>query len=476
MADMITERRDGSPGVSPRDDAERIITYLQSRLTRLWRVPVTVREPRRLSGGASRDTWSLIADPAGGVPAPLILRCDPPDRPRPELMAREAATLTAAASAGVPVPRVVDQADGREEASLGRAYLLMEQVEGQTIPRRLLRDEQFASVRPALARQLGNTLARIHSIPADAVPGLPAEDPLRQLTTMYLAFDEPRPAIELGLRWLAENEVPARPASLVHGDFRNGNLMIAPDGLRAVLDWELAHLGNPVEDLGWLCVKAWRFGSSEPAGGFGPRQELLQGYAEIAGFAPSDDEQHWWEVYGTVRWAVYCRAQAQRYLSGADRSVELAVLGRRVCEQEHDILLALEPAEPRILPDVLAMADRDRPAPPHDRPDADALLEAVQCFLAAESSEGGSRLRFLGRVAANAIAIARREALLAPAQAEAHRARLAALGCSDDRELAQAIRDGALDERRGEVIRALRRDVADKLAVANPGYLAQPTG
>jgi aminoglycoside phosphotransferase (APT) family kinase protein len=454
---------------------ERTAAYLESRLTDLWRVPVAVRELRRLSGGASRHSWSLEAAPAGEVARPLILRCDSPDRPRPQLMAREAAALAAAATAGVPVPRVVDQGDGLgEAAALGRAYLLMERVEGQAIPRRLLRDERLASVRPTLARRLGRTLARIHSIPPDAVPGLPAEDPIEHLTAIYRAFDEPHPAIELGLRWLAENPPPARPRCVVHGDFRNGNLIIAHDGLRAVLDWELIHLGNPVEDLGWLCVKAWRFGSREPVGGFGPRRELLEGYAEIAGFCPGDDEQHWWEVYGTIRWAVYCRAQAERYLSGADRSVEYAVLGRRVCEQEHDILLALKPAEPQAAPDVLGEARWDQPVAPHDQPAGDALLEAVQGFLATEASEGGGRLRFLAKVAANAVAIARREAVLAPRQAEAHRARLAALGCSDDRELAQAIRDGSLDQRRSEVIYALRHDIADKLAVTNPGYLSQP--
>ncbi|MGY0488896.1 phosphotransferase family protein [Streptomyces sp. WG-D5] len=444
---------------------------LRSRLAELWGGPVTVEGWRRLSGGASRDTWTLDAAPADGAPRPLVLRCDPQVRPSPEVMAREAAALAAAADAGVPVPRLVDHGTG-----LGRAYLLMERVEGETIPRRLLRDERFAAARPKLARDLGRILARIHTVPAASVPDLPSADPLRQLTDLYRQFDDPRPAVELGLRWLADHRPPpTRTPRLVHGDFRNGNLMVDETGVRAVLDWELTHAGDPVEDLGWLCVKAWRFGSAEPVGGFGPREELLAGYAEIAGARPGDDELHWWEVYGTLRWAVLCRMQAERFLSGAEPSVEYAVLGRKVCEQEHDVLLVLGVTTPYTVPDVLSGRTDTTATAPHDRPGADALLRSVQSFLTEEAA-GDPRLRFLSKVAANAVAVARREALLGPAHAEAHAGRLAALGRTDDRDLAEAIRDGAVDPADPAVLDAVRGAVADKLAVANPAYAAQAAG
>ncbi|MFZ3573155.1 phosphotransferase family protein [Streptomyces sp. BH097] len=442
---------------------------LRDRLAGLWGGPVTVEGWRRLSGGASRDTFSLDATAPDGTSHPLILRCDPPVRPDPEVMAREAAALAAAADAGVPVPRLVDHG-----TVLGRAHLLMERVGGETIPRRLLRDERFAAVRPKLARDLGRILARIHAIPAASVPGLPEPDPLDHLTALYRQFDEPRPALELGLRRLAEHRPPTtHPARVVHGDFRNGNLMVDGTGVRAVLDWELAHLGDPVEDLGWLCVKAWRFGAAEPVGGFGPREELLAGYAEIAGTRPGEDELHWWEVYGTLRWAVLCRMQAERFLSGAEQSVEYAVLGRKVCEQEYDVLLALGVADPRTVPDVLAGRDDTAAASPHDRPGADALLRSVQSFLTEEAA-GDQRLRFLSKVAANAVAVARREALLAPSQAEAHARRLAALGLADDRALAEAVRDGTAEPGDPAVLEAVRGGVTDRLAVANPAYAAQP--
>ncbi len=199
----------------------------------------------------------------------------------------------------------------------------MEHLDGETIPRRLLRDEAYAAVRPGLARRLGEVLARIHQVNPDSVPGLPRFDALGQLTGLYQAFAEPRPALEIGLRWLAGHRPAPAPDALVHGDFRTGNLMVGEDGLHGVLDWELAHRGDPRQDLGWLCTKAWRFGSASPVGGFGARADLMAGYAAGGGTPPDEETQRWWELYGTVRWALLCRRQAERYLAGG-RAVDRA--------------------------------------------------------------------------------------------------------------------------------------------------------
>ncbi|GAA4055355.1 hypothetical protein GCM10022214_03170 [Actinomadura miaoliensis] len=423
---------------------------------------------RRLSGGASRETWAFEADGRA-----LILRRDPPSAPDPSAlnagdMAREAALLAAAAEAGVPVPRLA----GHGDALLGTPYLIMERLDGETIPRRLLRDDRFAEVRPRLARELGGILARIHTIPPDRIPGLPSGDPLAELAAHYRAFEEPRPAVELALRWLDEHRPPSSGRrSLVHGDFRNGNLMIDESGVRGVLDWELAHAGDPAEDLGWLCVKAWRFGSPLPAGGFGTREDLLDGYAAAGGVPPTPRELHWWEVYGTLRWTILCRHQAERFLSGSDPSIEYAVLGRKVCEQEHDLLLALGLTEPEEVADPLdASGTAPERSAPHDRPSAHALIDAVTGFLLS-AEQPDDRLRFHARVAAGALRIARRELLLADGHRVAHRDRLRALGCADDAALAAAVRDGTLDGRMDEVVAAVRASVRDKLTVANPAYL-----
>ncbi|GAB2865862.1 hypothetical protein GCM10027176_79510 [Actinoallomurus bryophytorum] len=450
------------------NDVPALTGHLTARLTEVYGEPVEVTGLNRLSGGASRETWAFDADGR-----PLILRRDPPVAPAHTDMAREAAVLTVAARGGVPVPHLVDHGDGA--GTIGAPYLIMERLTGETIPRRLLRDERFAGVRPGLARSLGAILARIHALPPDEVPGLPAGDPLEDLVAMYEDFGEPRPAIEIALRWLARDRPAAGGDAIVHGDFRNGNLMIAPDGVRGVLDWELVHRGDPIEDLGWLCVKAWRFGATGPVGGFGTRADLVEGYTAAGGDAPSAEALHWWEVYGTLRWAILCRYQAERYLSGADSSIELAALGRRVCEQEHDLLLILGLTAPRTadpLPDRPVQA-----AGPHDRPDASSLMDAVRAFLKEEVATGeDERLRFHGLVAASMLGIAQRELLLRDEHGAAHRRRLESLGCRDDAELARAIRDGGLDDRFDDVTAAVRDAVTDKLLVANPRHLATPGG
>jgi aminoglycoside phosphotransferase (APT) family kinase protein len=456
-------------------EAPGLATALASRLRSLWGTDVEVTSLRRAAGGASRESWDVRIRTAGGAERRLILLRDSGGRERQPArnIAAEAAAMTAARAAGVPVPEVHDHGAGDQHCALGRAYLLAEYLDGETIPRRLLRDEAYAAVRPGLARRLGEVLARIHRVDPGQIPGLPEVDALGQLTGLYRDFAEPRPALEIGLRWLGAHRPPSAAPALVHGDFRTGNLMIGADGLRGVLDWELAHRGDPRQDLGWLCTKAWRFGATSPAGGFGSREDLMAGYAAGGGTPPDEPAQRWWELYGTLRWALLCRGQAERYLSGAEPSIELAVLGRRVCEQEYDILLALGYAAPLAVPDPLDQRD-SQPVRPHDRPAGGELLRAVGEFLATEIGPVDPRLRFHARVAANALRIAEREALLGAEHARRHQARLAGLRCADDAALCAAIRDGSLDHRFDDVVAAVRAAVTDKLTVANPGHLALP--
>jgi len=289
-----------------------------------------LKNVRRLSAGASRAMLAVDAVRPDGSLDPLIVRTDPRGSNRPTPPVPESTLLRAAADAGVPVPRVVAEDD---------EHLVVERIEGETIPRKILRDEEYASALPKLASQCGEALAAIHSIPVDRVPGLNTDaDPVVTWRAMLDGFGQPHPTFELALRWLDERRPPGSGASIVHGDFRNGNLIVGPDGLRAVLDWELAHVGDPMEDLGWLCVKAWRFGVDRPVGGFGERQDLFTAYERASGRVVDPAVVQWWEVLGTLKWGVMCIAQAFTHLSGTVRSVELATIGRRVCENEWDLL------------------------------------------------------------------------------------------------------------------------------------------
>ncbi len=427
----------------------------------------TVRDLLRLSGGASRVTSAFELEVPGAAPRRLILQMD-----RGDLGAEggkvpmERALLEAARAAGVPVPAVVAMGVGDD---LGADWLVVERLEGETIPRKILRDAEWAGARRALTAQCAGALAAIHTIDPGAIDGLPTADPLGDPLPFLDALGEARPALELGVRWLDRHRPAAGPRVTVHGDFRFGNFLVGPEGLRGVLDWELAHAGDPAEDIGWLCAPAWRFGGSDEVGGFGSMEELLASYAAAGGEAMDRDRVHWWQVHATVKWAVICSLQASAHLSGSTRSVELAAIGRRVCESEWDLVTLLGVAPGDSAPEPVG---KGSPVAPFGRPTAAELVEAVREYLEAnvmERTEGGAR--FEARVARNALAVVERELLLGHEIATAHAYRLRDLGITDDAALAAAIRAGDFDDGWEPVASALAASARDQLLVANPSYL-----
>ncbi|NVN84456.1 MAG: phosphotransferase family protein [Rhodopseudomonas sp.] len=319
------------------------------RCVRSWCPGATgVSDAARLSGGASQETWSFeIAHPDGNIGA--ILRRAPSGYgaapSRAAGLAAEAVLMRLAHDAGIPSPRVLHVLEPGDELGIG---FIMQRVEGETIPRKILRDETFAAARPKLARQLGEILAGIHGLPLPQLPELrrmTAASEIAELARDYRGFNWPRPVFELALRWLSDHDPgPSARVTLVHGDFRHGNLIIGPDGVRAVLDWELAHLGDPMEDLGWVCVNSWRFGEiDKPVGGLGTREELFAGYESARGDRVDPERVKFWEVMGTLRWGVMCCGMMQRFRDGPEHSVERAMIGRRSSETEIDLLRLLAP-------------------------------------------------------------------------------------------------------------------------------------
>jgi len=406
----------------------------------------SIEDVTRLPGGASKETWSFDAVAPDGGRTELIMRRDPPGRPsEPGALERESSAISIAHDAGLPVPELLFSFT--ERAGGGAAGMIMRRVPGETIARKILRDEDYATARGVLVSQLARFAAGLHGLADKPDPSFfPTPDPLAVLRAQLDTFagtGQHSDVFELAMDWLAANPPPERDPVLVHGDFRLGNLIVGPEGLRAVLDWEITHLGNPAEDLGWLCVKAWRFGAAQPVAGVGSREELLATYEAAGGAAISPAELHWWEVLGTLRWGVICLTQAWAHLSGAHRSVELAAIGRRVCEQEWDLLLLLDPGSARL---AAASSPRpmgaSQPSPaPYGRPTASELLEAVREFLLdAVLPQTSGQLSFHARVAANAVAIVLRELELG--------------SLPPDADLAAA--------------------VATRLAVANPKYFDSP--
>ena len=319
---------------------------------------------QRLTGGASRETWAFTANGEA-----LILRRDPPGRPSaPGVMQLEADAMRACHRAGLRAPEVLVVDDG---ARFGTPGLVMRRVAGETIARRILRDEAFAAARATLVGDLGRFLAGLHAVDYDvAVPGaVEHDDPPADLWTRYQRVDDRSPTFEKAHEWLVTHRPPTAIPVLVHGDLRLGNVIVDPAGLAAVIDWELVHLGDPLEDLAWLCVKAWRFGERPAVAGLGTIDELIDAY-ETAGGRPVDrDALHWWLVQRTLQWGIGCMAQANVHLSGQVRSMELAAIGRRTAEQEWDLIELLAPDAWRAAAEADPLApfpdDASRVRPPH---------------------------------------------------------------------------------------------------------------
>jgi aminoglycoside phosphotransferase (APT) family kinase protein len=298
----------------------------------------------RLSGGASQETWSFFAV-AHDEAIPLVLRRSPGGAPRAAgqgtnsvPLETEAIVIEAARQAGAAAPHV--RYVLAPEDGVGIGYV-MDRLEGETIARKILRDEAFAEVRPRLAFQCGEVLARIHAVDTtplkDVLNVVDGATQLRRYRELYDAYDYPHPVFELALQWLEPRLAQTSRRTLVHGDFRHGNIMISTNGVVAALDWELTHIGEPLEDLGWICTNSWRFGVAEKVvGGFGDLPDLLAGYKAAGGGDIDPEAVRSWIVYGSLKWGIMCMSMYQGFR--LDGSVERAAIGRRSSETEIDLI------------------------------------------------------------------------------------------------------------------------------------------
>ena len=301
---------------------------------------VVVENLRTLTGGASRTTYSFDAV-TGAQRRRLILRSAPVDN-RFAGMELEAAVQEAAADAGAPVPHIV--AASNSVAALGNPFLICDEVAGETIVRKIQRTLDDKG-RALLLEQCAQALAAIHRARTDAA-GLVERDEIAEWRQRLDELGDTTATFEWAFRWLEANRPAPSAIRLVHGDFRMGNLIVDGSTLAAVLDWEAVHIGEVYEDLAWFCVRAWRFGAPAElaAGGLGSIEDFITAYERADGTSVDRAALRWWQVLGTLKWGIICRYQAERHLSGQTRSVELAAIGRRVCETEWDVLDLLQEA------------------------------------------------------------------------------------------------------------------------------------
>ncbi len=442
-----------------------------------------LRAAERLTGGASQETYRLHVtfDRGDGL---LAMRRAPGGEPPPEDSPNpglrvEAELMRIAAAHGVPEPEVYYVLE--EEDGLGAGFI-MEWLDGETLGARINRSDEFAEVRKGLAYECGQVLARIHAIDIEAtgltrkLSHMPTPAFIDQMWARYRDYGTPQPMIDYTARWLHENLPPASPPRLVHNDFRNGNLIIGPDGIRAVLDWEVAHIGDPMRDLGWICTNSWRFGASHlECGGFGTLADLIAGYEAESGTRVDPEHVRYWIVFGSFWWAVGCLSMAARFRDGPDRSVERAAIGRRTSECQVDCVNLLLPGpvelpSPREFNGTLEM------------PRLDELVVGVRDFLRQEvMAATEARVQFLSRVAANALDIVLRElAVAGEFRAREHEALTALLQRDGDVEslrwaLTRALRDGSMPLDTPGLGEYLRNTVVTQAGIDQPRYSGYQT-
>ncbi|MFT4520913.1 MAG: aminoglycoside phosphotransferase (APT) family kinase protein [Halioglobus sp.] len=413
---------------------------------------------QQLSAGASQETYCITLNTANGERRLALRRAQPtaesPSSVGTITLATEARLFQVASAADIPGPEVVYVL--QPEDSLGTGFI-MQWLDGETMGQRINRAEELAAVRPKLARECGEILGRIHSLEwqaTDLKERLPTVEPAQLVHETWAHYRDcniPVPMIDYAWRWLNDNLPTESRITLVHGDFRNGNLMVTPEGINAVLDWELAHIGDPVRDLGWLCVNSWRFGNSSLAvGGFGEIDDLLAGYAETSSFEVSKDDVAFWQVFGSFWWAMATLQMANAWRAGDTPSLERPVIGRRSSEAQMDCVNL-------IIPGAFELPTADQPLDKGTQlPMPAELLEGVAKFLKEDIAEQLDPLNhFLAKVAANSLRMAQRELQYGPELQSAEKGRLEAL----------LERDGELDALRWELVNRLR----DGLPLDTPG-------
>ena len=426
----------------------------------------------RLTAGASMESWAF--DLQGRA---LVLRRAPGGREAATglggmALATEAEVIRAAKAHGVLAPEVLRVF--APDSAVGSAYL-MERLPGEALPHRLFKDETLAPVLDALPERLARELARIHAVPADALPDALPTGGARALIdgyrAAYAALGERRPVYDLAFRWLEDHgPAPVAAPVLVHGDFRLGNLLIDGSGLTGVLDWELCNRGDPHQDLAYICAPSWRFGRrGRVVGGIGDVEPFLAAYEAASGRAVDRARFAFWRVLTTLFWGTACMQMLGSWRDGTERTLERAAIGRRISEVEVDLLLLLQDIEgvkARPLPDI-DMPDTRFPA---GQTSLREMMTALAEWVEGDVLPGAAgRAKFQARIAANLLGQLQREARMGRDFAGRARARLARLGL-DAAGLGDGLADGTLDWRAPGLFDHLRLSAVERLLIDQPRY------
>ena len=254
---------------------------------------ISIEDISRLSGGSSNESWKITLNTRENKKK-IVFRRTPGGNLKDEEsnnfvdIVDEAKVMNIANDYNVPVPKIIKVINNN---NIGKGFF-MDFIEGETLGNRIVNSDKFKIIRPRLAKKCGEIIANIHKIPIskfDNIKTSEAEDELLKYEEVYRTHNQDIPVFEYTISWLKDNIPKKITKKLIHGDFRNGNLIISNDNLiSGVLDWELFHLGDPYEDLSWICVNSWRFNKIElPVGGFGEREDMYISYDCLLYTSPS---------------------------------------------------------------------------------------------------------------------------------------------------------------------------------------------
>ena len=320
---------------------QRLAAFLQSAADA---EAVDITHLERMSGGAVQENWALDADVTGGPHAgsrEWVLRTDArAGVAESARRSQEFAILRVAHAAGLKAPQPLWSCEDRSVT--GREFFVMERLPGVASAHRVTRDPTIVSDRARLARELAENLARLHAVAPVHLGFLPtmlARDCIAHYRRYLDGMNDGFPALEWGLRWCEINAPKDEETTFIHRDYRTGNYLVHDGRLAGVLDWEFAAFGNPLEDIGWMFAKCWRFaGKRRPAGGIAEAADFIEPYERASGRRVTPEALVYWQVMAHVRWAVIALQQARRHLSGGEPSLELALTGHIVAELEHEIV------------------------------------------------------------------------------------------------------------------------------------------
>jgi len=312
------------------DLAPRLAAYAASRMPGAR--DVEVRDLSRISGGASRQTFRFrLTWTEAGAPRErrMILRRDPPASLIDTERRVEFEAYRAFFGSRVPVPEMIWLEEGTEALDL--PFSVAEEIIGFEAAPALLWTEPYLASHESLARNKWTILGEIaradpFALGLDRV--MPPPDPVgcwaRELDMWEQVLDEdqaePLPITRAAIRWLrAHPPAPAQKIGVVHGDFRTGNFLYdRQGGIHGVLDWEMAHLGDPLEDLGWSLNPVWNF-KRNLAGGLVPDAVAIAHWEAASGLKADPAAVHWWTLFNCVKGQAIWISSARAWIDGGNR-------------------------------------------------------------------------------------------------------------------------------------------------------------